>query len=160
MSPISLSDDGPKMEKSHSNGQKVEERDSIVSTMSKSSTTGYRTQQRGKERESATQGSVVLTKMKTLKDKSNNSKKTTLLMRSSKTLDQDSTGTEKDLHPFCTESSQELSRKLWLPTKTDCADLDTNSLSKSIKNLAQNSWFSTKMKMSERTQLLKSPFHH
>ena len=40
MSPMSLSDDGPKMEKSDSNGQKVEERDSIVSTMSKSSTTG------------------------------------------------------------------------------------------------------------------------
>ena len=79
----------------------------------------------------------MLTKKKTLKDKSNNSKKTTLLMKSSKTLDQDSTDTEKDLNPFWTESSQELSKKLWLPTKTDCVDLDTNSLSKSVKNLAQ-----------------------
>src|SRR6478736_6383638 len=74
----------------------------------------------GKERESAMQESAELIKKKISNDKSSNSKRTILLMKSSKTLDRDSTGIEKDLQPFWTESSRDLSKRLWLPTKTGC----------------------------------------
>ena len=47
---------GPKMERSDSNEQKVQERDSIVSTMSESSIMEEKNQKKRKEPESATQG--------------------------------------------------------------------------------------------------------
>ncbi len=63
---------------------------------------------------------------------------TTLL----KTLVQDSTLKEKDLSPFWIESSKEMSKKLWLPTKTDLQELDLNLFCTSVNSSIQNLPFS------------------
>lgn len=98
-----------------------------------------------KEKQSATRESVPLTKKKTLKDKSSTSKKLTKKQLSSKILDLDSTGTGLDLNPFWNKYTQEISRKLWSPIKTDCVDLELKSLNGFSKNLMLNSWFSVQI---------------
>lgn len=48
----------------------------------------------------------------------------------------------KDLKPFWTKQSEEISKKLWLPTKTDSADLALKSLNILSKHTAKGgSWF-------------------
>ncbi len=59
-----------------------------------------------------------------------------------KTLVRDSTLKEKDLSPFWTESSKEMSKKLWLPTKTDLQELDLNLFCTSVNSSIQNLPFS------------------
>ena len=54
---------------------------------------------------------------------------------------------EKDLQPFWTKSTLEMSQKLWLPTRTDCVDLDLNSSNGFLKNQTQNSWFSIRLQV-------------
>ena len=53
-------------------------------------------------------------------------------------LDQVLTSTEQVLKPFWKPCSQEISKKLWLPTKTDFHDLDLISSHGSSHNLEQN----------------------
>src|SRR3972149_669284 len=53
-------------------------------------------------------------------------------------------GAEKDCLPFWTESSKEISKKLWLPTKIDSVDLDSNSYPICLTNIKSSSWFSIK----------------
>jgi len=65
--------------------------------------------------------------------------------KSSQTLVQDLILKEKGLKPFWKESTKVLSEKLWLPIKTDCVDLELNSLNGSLKNLIQNSQSSIKV---------------
>lgn len=84
-------------------------------------------------------------KKKILKDKriiSNNNIQNT---KSLKILDPVSTGKEKDFKPFWTNSSKEMSSKLWLPTRTDCQDLDMTCYNGSQRNLIAPSWFSMKV---------------
>lgn len=60
---------------------------------------------------------------------------------------------EKVLKPFWDSQSKELSKKLWLPTKTDYVASDLSSLNTISRNfLAQKSWFSTK----HHTPLIKN----
>ena len=62
-----------------------------------------------------------------LTDKSNNSASASQTTKLSKTSEAVSTSKERDLYPFWNEFCQEMSKKLWLPTKTDCADSDSIS---------------------------------
>jgi len=98
-----------------------------------------------KEKESSTQESPLLIKKKTSKDKSIISKENTQKTKLLKTLDPDSTGKETGLKPFWNEYTKDVSQKLWLPTKTDCVDLDLNCLSGSVKNHMLKSWFSIRV---------------
>lgn len=61
---------------------------------------------------------------------------------------------EKVLKPFWNEYTPVISRQLWLPTKTDCADLDSSLLTGSLKNQTQNSWFSMRFQL--KTSLLQT----
>jgi hypothetical protein len=54
---------------------------------------------------------------------------------------------EKDCKKFWTMQSKELSDKLWLPSKTECADLDLNSSNMLSSHLVEKSWFSTNLKV-------------
>lgn len=90
-------------------------------------------------------------KKKICKDKLNSSEINTPTTKSSKTLDQDSTGKGKVSVPFWNKYTKALSKKLWLPTKTDCVDLDSNWWNGSLKNLGQNSWFSVKQSVMKKT---------
>jgi len=52
---------------------------------------------------------------------------------------------DKDLHPFYNKYTMEISKQLWLPTKTDCVDLDLNSSNGCLNKQIQNSWFSIQL---------------
>ena len=106
-----------------------------------------------KETESYMQGSLPTTKKKTLKDKPNSSKVDIQKTDSLETLEQVSTGKEKGLKPFWKQSTKELSQKLWSPIKTDCVDLDLNSLNGSVKNTTLKSWLSIRTQSSRTEQL-------
>lgn len=98
---------------------------------------------------------VLPIKKKILKDKKLSLNKNILMRSSSKTLDLVSIGKEKALIPFWNKSSQEISKKLWSPIKTDYVDLELNSLNGSSKNLMLNSWFSAKI-LIKKTSLVSS----
>lgn len=147
------SEDGLRMEKLDVNKHKKVEKESTTSKMSTSISTGGKNLRKRKREEFVMQESQVITRKKILKDKSKFSKKNTQITKSSKILDLDSTGKERDLKPFWTQSSKEWSKKSWLPTKIGCVDLDMNSLSRSVKNIIQGSWFSAKL-------MKKKPMQH
>ena len=55
--------------------------------------------------------------------------------KSLKTLEVVLTSRGKDLKPFWNSHVEENSKNLWLPTKTDCADLDLTLLNSLLKNV-------------------------
>lgn len=97
------------------------------------------------ETQSAMPESAVITKKKTLKDKSPSLNQNIQMPSSSKILVLDSIGNDQVLSPFWTQYTKEMSTKLWFPTKTDCVDLDLKSWNGYSKNTMLNSWFSVKL---------------
>ena len=103
-------------------------------------------------------------KKKILNDKLNSSDLNTLLIQLSKILEAGSTSIEKDLTPFWTQQSKEISEKLWLPQKIDCVDSVLISSQESSKNTPKaQSWFSInkkypKMKNSSMTSFQLSQY--
>ena len=83
-------------------------------------------------------------KLKTLITKLNSVQNDSLITKLSLILVQVLTGIEKVLKPFWTESSKDLSQKLWLPTRTESNLSPSNFFSISLKNTTLNSWFSIK----------------
>lgn len=59
---------------------------------------------------------------------------------------------EKVFKPFWTEFTQVLSKRLLLPIKIDCVDLDLNCLNGFLKKPIQNSWFSTHLQLIKTTE--------
>jgi putative transposase len=82
-------------------------------------------------------------KKKILVDKLKSYKKLTLGQKSFPTLVLALILKERDLKPFWNEYTKEISKKLWLPIKTDSVDSDLKLWNGSLKNQMQNSWFST-----------------
>jgi len=86
------------------------------------------------------------------------------IIQSLKTLDRVSTSNGKDLKPFWTKQSKDISKKLWLPIKTGCVGLGTTCLNtSSIPTVKGKSWFSMKtiqpkMKNSSQTLYPSSQF--
>lgn len=76
-------------------------------------------------------------------DKLNNCTECSQTTKLSKTLEADLTSNAKVLQPFWNEFCQEMSQKLWLPTKTDCAGSDSTSLNGLFKRTVDGSWFLT-----------------
>lgn len=60
---------------------------------------------------------------------------------------------EKVSKPFYTKFTKEKSKKLWLPTGTDCVDSDLNCLNGFSNNIIQNSWFSTQLSLAPNHQM-------
>lgn len=73
-------------------------------------------------------------------DKSNRSNKRTRNTKSSRTSGRASTSKEKDCYGWWTKSCEDMSKKLWCPTKTGCADLLSNSSNGYVTNIKQLSW--------------------
>lgn len=107
---------------------------------------------------SATVESPLLPKKKTWKDKLNISEANTLAMKSLKILDQESISKEKDLTPFWTQQSKEISEKLWLPTEIDCVDSVLNSSKEYSQTPMGKSWFSIKKKLPQKKNSLMTSF--
>ena len=104
-------------------------------------------QRKKKVEKSATAEYPPTGKRKIWKHKLTSSEIDTLTMKLSKIWDQASTLKEKDLSPFWTQQSKEISQRLWLPTKIDSVDSVLNSLRESSKPTPKGkSWFSIKRK--------------
>lgn len=109
--------------------------------------------------ESATAGSPHLHKRKIWKDKLSSSEVNTLTTRLLQIQDLVSTSKEKDLTPFWTSESEEISRRLWLPTKIDSVDsVLTSSTESSLNTLMGKSWFSIKKKHPHKKNSLMTSF--
>ena len=100
--------------------------------------------------------SPVEIKKEILNVKSNSCVPNSQTMKSLKISDQVLTLRGKVLKPFWTTRSSQISKKLWLPTKTDCADLDLNSSSTcSKKPQMLKSWFLMKKSKHQEKNLSK-----
>ena len=109
------------------------------------------------ELESPTVGSPLYPRKKIWKDRLSSSKLTILTTQLSGILDRVSTSKEKVLTPFWTTQSKEISKKLWLPTKIDYADLVLSSSKESSPPTMGTSWFSIKNTLPlKETSLLTS----
>lgn len=86
--------------------------------------------------------SPLNTKNKIFKGKLNISKKNTNMKKSSQILVQDSITIEKVSKNCYPKWNLEMSKKLWLPTKIDCVDMELNSLKESSERIIRHSWFS------------------
>jgi transposase len=100
-----------------------------------------------------------LLKGKIWKDKLNSSELHTLTTSLSQTLDRVSTLNEKDLTPFWTKQSEEISKKLWLPTEIDSVvSVLTSSRESSNSTQKDKSWFSIKEKRPQKKSSLMTSF--
>jgi len=105
-----------------------------------------------KETSSVMLESVVTIKKKTLIDKLNFSNQNTPIPLLSRTLVLESIGNDQDLTPFWNQRTMEMSRQLWLPTKTDLVDSDLNLSNGFLKNQILNSWFSITLQKNKMQQ--------
>ena len=79
-----------------------------------------------------------------LQDRSSTLNLSSLSMKLLQTLEVDLTSRGKVLTPFWNQHIKEKSKRLWLPTKTDCVDLDQNLLKTPLLNAVKvESWYST-----------------
>ena len=107
-----------------------------------------------KEEKSVTVESLPVLKKRIWKDKSSSSNKNIQTTKSSKTSGQASTQKGKVLTPFWTQESKEISKKLWLPTKTDSAVSILKSSKESSKiTQMESSWFSIKQILLQKKKL-------
>jgi putative transposase len=90
-------------------------------------------------------GSVPLSSETILQDKSNLCENATQKAKSSKTLDRDSTSSEKDCKPYWSGLCAAISSRLLLPVETDCVDSDLNYSSLWQSKTVDQSWFLTKL---------------
>ena len=112
-----------------------------------------------KNKESATVESLLLHKKKILNDKYNFLNPIILSTQLSLILDQESTLKEKDLKPFWTAQSKEISNRLWLPTRIDCVDSVLSCMKESSENTPMGkSWFSIKKKHPQNKSSLMTSF--
>lgn len=140
-SPILPCDDGEMKEKLHlSKKENLDTEDTILLTFLK----------QAKEKEEKELKSVIVEyqveiKKEILNVKLNICETNSPTTQSLKITVQVLTSRGKVLKQFWTTQSKLISKKLWLPTKTDCADLDLTSSSKSSKKPQMlKSWFSMK----------------
>ncbi len=115
-----------------------------------------------KGKRSSTQECPHPNKKKVLNDRSVVCRKNIQTQPSSKTLEADSISSGKDFKPFWNELCQNVSKKLWLPIATECADLDSTSLKPSVTNSTSSSWFSIKTVSARKpsSKTILSPFVH
>lgn len=140
--------------------------DSILLPMSKNSTKVKMEEDcKTLKRKSSTEECPLPNKKKTSKDNVNSCNNTIQPTISSKTSEVVSTLKEKDFSPFWNQYIQEMSKKLWLCTRTDSQDSDPNWLNGSLKKENVNSWFTpittetnkTEMQNFQRTSSLSLP---
>lgn len=99
---------------------------------------------------------VLATRKQISKDKLSCSSRITQMPESQKTLDLVSIGKDLDLDPFWNKHTQEMSEKLWLPTKTGCAGSGSSLLNGYLQKETLSSWFCVEMKNIHETQLQNS----
>lgn len=153
MSPLNLCTDGVIVEKLNLSKLQVEQDYTCQKTLENSLEKNLL---KLKEKKSAIQESHQQSKKVILKDKLHISKKIIPDVKLSMTSEVDSISKGKDLKPFWTEFTQEMSQKLLSCTKIDCVDLDMNLWNTSAKKLGLKSWFSVKLKEIKKTTLKNS----
>ena len=106
--------------------------------------------------QSSTQGYPVINNPETLQDRKNILGQNIQGQSLNQTLVQDLTSRELVLEPFFNPSLKEISKKLWLPIKTDLQDLALNSLNGSSINSGRSlqAWTQKNMQRVQETNLL------
>ena len=89
-----------------------------------------------------------------LSDKNIFSDPTILIMSWLQISLQELIGKEKELKPFWNSQCKEISQKLWLPTKTDCVDLDSTFSNGFLRETMSKSLYSTKMSINPQAKIL------
>ena len=95
-------------------------------------------------KKSSMQGCPQITKNTTLNDKLTSLSQITQITTPLPTLVPVLTSKDKDLKPFWNKQCQEMSEKLWLPTRTEYVDLDLTYSNGLLKNTMFDSWFNFK----------------
>ena len=103
--------------------------------------------------ESATVESLLHRRERIWKDKLSSLDSDILLTRLSKISDQASISKEKDLIPFWTPLYEEISKRLWLPTRIDYVDSVLSSSRDSSPTPKGKSWFSIVRKRPQKKSL-------
>ena len=138
---------GIKKEKLNVSEQKEDINDSYYLTSSENLELQVLKIQNKLKEESVTVESQLPRKKKTWKLKSSSLNSIIQNMKLFQTLDQELILKEKDCYPFWTPQSEEISKKLWLPTKTDSVVSVMTSSNESSKTTPKGkSWFSIKEK--------------
>ena len=141
------------------NSLPLELRETTVDTDTLTSTHCSQNNPNQKNKESVTAESHPTGKRKIWNDKLSSSEINILTTQLLRTLDQALTSKEKVLTPFWTPQSKEISKKLWLPTKTDCVDSVLTSSNESSPNAPMGkSWFSIKNKHPLKKSSLATSF--
>jgi len=103
------------------------------------------------QRKSSTQESPLENNQKISNDNQDTSLHSIQTTTSLQTSVQGSTSREKDLKPFWNNSSKEISKRLWLPTKTDLQDLDSitfngcsNNMERYLNHWTKKTWIPEK----------------
>jgi len=94
------------------------------------------------EKKSVIVESVRKNKKTISKDNSNICKTNLKHTKSGMILDPESIGNDLNSDRFWNLQKKEMSKKLWLPTETDCVDLPLSSSNLSSKQMVSQSWFS------------------
>jgi putative transposase len=143
------SSDGPTNPNSGTSDRKVEGGSTTLGMCKPSLESMHKSLNAPLEELCVTPVSAPRSKKRTSNGKLRSSKPSSHTPTSLKTLEVASTGIVRDFDRFWRTSTLEQSRKLWLPTKTDCVGSGWNSSSGSLKNPMWNSWFSIKMEHSQ-----------
>lgn len=110
------------------------------------------------DEECVTVGYHLKNKKMTLNDKLSSCEVDSQSMKLLKISEVGLTTKEKDLSPYWNQQIAEISKKLWLPTKIDCPDLDLTSLGGLLKNTEENSWFSMDLTFPLNKNLLTTSY--
>lgn len=139
-----LSEDGLKKVKSDVCDQTKKEEESTIFKMLKKYLVSCPTTFYVIKKQFVMQELVQLIKKKICNDKLNCFQQSAQMQQLSKTLVLDSIGKDQDLIPFWNKYTMEMSKQLWLPTKTDCVDLDLKLSTGSLRKTMSSSWFSVR----------------
>lgn len=93
-----------------------------------------------------------------LRDKLSSCENDIQIMKSLQISQAESTSKEKDLEPFWNLQIKGISEKLWLPIEIDSVGLDSRSSHGLLKNEVARSWFSKKLILAPKQNLLKICF--
>ena len=94
-----------------------------------------------KRKRSVMQGSVQRSRKKISTGNVSTSSRNVQTTNSSRTLGQVSTGNARVLHPFWNNRTEEISRRLWLPTRTGSAASLLNWSNGSLLSMIQRLWY-------------------
>ena len=147
---LQRSESGMTKDSSEQLGQQNMEADDMIYTHMENPTTSKQTPEIQLKKNLTENVSVIVesqqqNNLMILNDKSSTCKNNIPRTQSLRTLVVDSTFDVRTYSNYSKEQLQEMSKRLWLPTRTDCVDLGSSCISGYSSNSTRNSLFSTRI---------------